>query len=502
MNVRNHATHMNAVTKYFAITALLALTAGELSAQQQPASMSLEEAIQLARQHSPAFARQANDEGVADWDVRAAYADVLPNVSANGGLNWRAGGTRRIENIDLGLRQPDQMGSSYGLGLSMSVSGATFYGMARARAQRDATAAGVVAAAFTLEADVTRQYLEAKRLREAVEIAERDVASAEAALQLAEARIAAGAAARVDASQAVVEMGRAEVGLLQAQASAEVAAMRLMQLIGLDFVGDIVLTSEFTVFEPAWTLAELTALALANHPQLVAARASESAGRANARAARMSYLPTLNVGGGWSGYTQTTLDEGFLIGQAQDQVASMNESCESRNDLYSRLANPLPPQDCSKYVFTDEDRRSIVAGNNMFPFSFTKSPPAFSMSIILPLFNGLQREVQLQQARAAADDASQQRRETELRLKTDLAATYLALQTAHRLVEIEARNVVAAAQQLELQQERYRLGAGSILELTMAQASKARADQAQLAALYSFHENMAALEAAVGQRLR
>ncbi|CAN5706533.1 hypothetical protein BH23GEM10_BH23GEM10_17350 [soil metagenome] len=502
MNVHNHAMNMNAVIRCIMITALLALTAADMSAQQPPASMSLEDAIQLARRHSPAFARQVNDEGVADWNVRAAYANLLPNVSANGGLNWRAGGTRRIENIDLGLRQPDQMGSSYGLGLSMSVSGATFYGMARARAQQDATVAGVEAAAYTLEADVTRQYLETKRMREAVAIAERDVASAEAALELAEARIAAGAAARVDASQAIVEMGRAEVGLLQAQANAEVAAMRLMQLIGLDFAGDVVLTSEFVVFEPGWTLAELTTLALDNHPQLVAARAWESAGRASARAARMSYLPTLSMGGGWSGYTQTTLDQGFLIGQAQDQAASSMASCQSRNDLYARLANPLPAEDCSRYVFTADDRRSIEAANSMFPFSFTKAPPSFSMSISLPLFNGLQREVQLQQANAAADDASQQRRETELSLRTDLAATYLALQTAHRLVEIEARNVVAAGQQLELQQERYRLGAGSILELTMAQASKARADQAQLAALYSFHENMAALEAAVGRPLR
>ena len=62
--------------------------------------------------------------------------------------------------------------------------------------------------------------------------------------------------------------------------------------------------------------------------------------------------------------------------------------------------------------------------------------------------------------------------------------------------------MAASAEQLELQQERYRLGAGSILELTQAQAGKARADQAHLAAVYAFHENLVALENAVGRSLR
>jgi outer membrane protein len=471
-------------------------------AQQGPATLTLEEAVQLARRHSPTYRAQANDDAVADWDVRAAYGDLLPSVSASGGLNWRAGGTRRIENIDLGLRQPDQMSSNYGLGVGLSLSGATFFGMAQARAQREATHAQIDAAAHVLEVDVTRQYLSAMRARDAVLIAQREFASAEAAYELAQARVAAGAAARVDASQAEVERGRAEVGVLQAESNEQVERLRLLQVIGLDPGQPIQLTSEFDIFEPAWTLEELTDHALARHPQLVAARAGESAGRAGARAARMSYLPSLNISGGWSGYTQTTLDEDFLIGEAQNFAASRIASCQNTNDLYSRLADPLPAQDCSRFAFTDDDRRQLLAANSMFPFDFTKAPPSFNVSLSLPLFNGFQREANMQRASAAAEDARYRRREVELQIRSQLATTYLALQTAYRTVAIEERNVVAAEEQLELQRERYRLGAGAILELTQAQAAKARADQAHLAALYAFHENLAALEAAVGRPLR
>jgi outer membrane protein len=256
------------------------------------------------------------------------------------------------------------------------------------------------------------------------------------------------------------------------------------------------------VFQPTWSIDELTGRALSQHPQLVAARATESASRANARSARLSYLPTLNLSYGWGGFTQKTLNEDFLIAGAQSSAANRIAGCERTNDLYSRLANPLPPENCSLLAFTEADRATILSQNRLFPFDFTKSPPSFNVNISLPIFNGFSREAQLQQASAAADDAKHLRRQQELQIRTDVAASYLALQTAYRSVAIEDRHVAAAAEQLQLQQERYRLGAGSILDLTQAQAAKARADQAHLVGLYAFHENLVALEAAVGHRLR
>jgi len=69
-------------------------------------------------------------------------------------------------------------------------------------------------------------------------------------------------------------------------------------------------------------------------------------------------------------------------------------------------------------------------------------------------------------------------------------------------VRLEERNRALAAEQLRLAQERYRVGAASFLELSDAETIRARADRAHLAAVYAFHEALAALEAAVGRRLR
>lgn len=489
---------------------IIALTAlvitSDLGAQQAPATMSLEEAVQLARRYSPNYRQQVNDESVADWSVRAAYGALLPSLTVGGGLDWRGGGTPRfgqLSGAELGLsRTPDYLFSDYYIRLAWSVSGGTFFRMAQERAARDATTARIEAAGYTLETNITRQYLSALRARDAVRLAERELASTDEALKLADARVAAGAAPRMDAAQAEVERGRAEVTLLQAQAAAETEKLRLLQSIGLDLNQTVDLTTELAVFEPTWTQEELMQSAMQSHPQLAAARAAESAGRAAARAARMSYLPTISVGGGWSGYTQQSMDESYLINSAQASAERSIASCERTNDLFSRLADPLPPQDCSELAFTESDRAAILSSNSLFPFDFTRQPPSFGLSVSMPIFNGFAREAQVQQASAAAEDAKHQRREEELTRRTTVATSYLAVQTAYRAVAIEERNLVAAAEQLELARERYRLGAGSILELTQAQATMARAEQAHLTALYSFHENLADLESAVGRPLR
>ncbi|CAN5869860.1 hypothetical protein BH23GEM9_BH23GEM9_29890 [soil metagenome] len=491
----------SALALVFAATAVQ-----DVAAQQPPASLSLDEALQLARRYNPSYRMQVNDEAVSDWNVRSAYGALLPSLSLTSNLDWQGGGMPNLGLLnaqDFGLtRTPDYLVSSYAIRLGLNISGGTFFRMAQERASREATRARIEAAAYTMESDVTRQYLVALRSRDAVALARQELETAQEALRLAEGRLRAGAATRLDAAQAEVEKGRAEVTLLQAQAAAEIEKLRLLQRLGVDLEHDVELTSELHVFEPQWTLDELTRTAMRDHPQLASVRAAESASRAAARAARMAYLPTISIGGGWAGSARTTLDEEFLVDQAEQSAAGRVRSCEQTNDLYARLAQPLPPSDCTRFAFTSDQRAAVIAANDVWPFQFTRRPPSVGMSITMPIFNGFSREAQVQNASAAAEDAKYQRREEELARRATVATTFLALQTAYRSVAIEERNVAAAAEQLALSRERYRLGAGSILELTQAQATRARADQAHLTALYSFHENLASLEAAVGRPLR
>jgi outer membrane protein TolC len=50
---------------------------------QDVATLTLEEAIALARRNNPDYLAQANDITVADWAVRDAYGALLPGASVS-----------------------------------------------------------------------------------------------------------------------------------------------------------------------------------------------------------------------------------------------------------------------------------------------------------------------------------------------------------------------------------------------------------------------------------
>jgi outer membrane protein len=81
-------------------------------------------------------------------------------------------------------------------------------------------------------------------------------------------------------------------------------------------------------------------------------------------------------------------------------------------------------------------------------------------------------------------------------------ARHLGLQTAYQAIAVQQANRESARDQLRLAQDRYRLGAGTSLEVSDAQNAVQRAEGDYVTAVYDYHKAVAALEAAVGRPLR
>ncbi|MGH7483557.1 MAG: TolC family protein [Longimicrobiales bacterium] len=482
-------------------------TVAPAAAQASP-GLSLEEAVELARRNNPGYLAQRNDEHVADWNLREAYGSLLPSANAGFGLQYQAEGTQRVgvftgEDLGIGDSQSYYF-SDYSLGLGYSLSGSTFYQIPQARASRQATIARTLAARYTLDAAVTRQYIAALAARAAVALAEAELQRASENLNLAQARVAVGDAIPLEATQAEVERGRAEVELIRARTGFRTERIRLLQQIGIDVDREVELTTEFEVFEPAWTRAELVARAIANNPQLRAEQAAERASAAAVRMAQSAYLPSLDMSLGWAGFTRQAGNSDALIRLAELQGRSAWEQCGLQNQVAERLTSPVPgfPLDCSEFLLTDRQRDLIRADNDVFPFEFTEQPLTFQLRLSLPIFTGFSRQRQIEEAHALEDDATYRARAEELRVQADVATAHDALTTAYQAVQLEQRNAQLAGEQLELARERYRVGMTSFVDLIEAETIKARADRALAGAIYAFHDALAVLEAAVGAPLR
>lgn len=482
---------------------LAALPAG---AQEAPPSLSLDEALEIARARNPTYLQARNDQVQADWDVRQAWGQLLPQVSANSSVGWQGSGEQQFGAItlgDLGFGDlPSYYSSSYGVSVGLSFGLSTLLAPSQAKAQRGATDARILTAEQNLVSQVTGAYLDVLRQQEGVRLASQQLENSRFNLRLAQGQLEVGAATPIDVGQAEVQVGRSEVAVLQAENAVATAGMRLMQRLGLPVDQRPALSTTFAISQPSWTLEELLGLALERNPSLETLRRSRKAADIGVTQARGAYLPSFSISTGWSGFTREASSTEFQILQAQAQVAGQVAQCNATNELYRRLADPLPTQDCTRFAFTDAQRQSIIDENDQFPFSFQKSPPSLRFSVSIPVFSGLSRQRNLVAARLQREDLDHQLREQEIALNADLAVALATVRTAYQSALLEERNRSLAEQQLRLARERYQLGAITFVELVAAQTVLAQADRDQTAAVFAYHDAVTSLEALVGTSLR
>ena len=479
-----------------------------VSAQEAvPTGLSLSHAIEIARSSNPGFLQTRNDEALADWNVRQAWGQLLPSASAAGGLNWQGSGETQLPGAltlgDLGFSDlPSYYGSSYSLGLNYSLNWATILGPKQTKAERRSTLAGIGVAESNLVQQVTTAYVELLRQKDAVRVAEQQLESSRLNLRLAQGQLEVGQVTPIDVAQADVQVGRSEVVVLQTRNRATTSRMRMLQLLGQPVDQDFEATTEFTLTEPTWELTQLTAMATGGNPELQRRRSSWEASDIGVSSAWSQYMPSLNLSTGWSAFTREASTTAFQVAQQEAQIQSAFSNCSFNNELYSRLANPLPMRDCSQIAFTDADRNAIISANDQFPFNFVGSPPSFRMSLSIPIFSGLSRQRNIEAARLQREDLSQQIREQELQVQADLAIGLENVRTAYQSALLEERNRELAEQQLNLARERYQLGATTFVELINAQTLFAQADADRTIAIFAYHDAVTSLEALIGASLR
>ena len=195
---------------------LMALFATSLIGQQAPSQLTLEEAIGLAKANNPTFLSTQNDQSAANWQVREAYAQFLPSLRAGVGGTWQAAGVQRFGTVEF-AQNTDWLYSGYSLNFGMTIDGNTIFGIPNARANKRATGARITAAEFNLESTVALQYMAVLRGLDGVDVAQRQLDRAQQNLQIVNTRVSTGAAAGTEGKQAEVDLGRAEVTLIQAE---------------------------------------------------------------------------------------------------------------------------------------------------------------------------------------------------------------------------------------------------------------------------------------------
>jgi outer membrane protein len=497
--------------KPVAFTALLgAITPAILAAQvpssvkQSPATstptLTLDEAITLARQNNPLYLTTANERKTADALVRQAYGALLPSSSASFYAAYQQGGNIFVNGGNLSVGS-DQRQSQYNLNLNYRINAGTLVQPRAARANRVAADADMTGAAETMRSTVTQQYITVLRADANASLQDTLVQTQRANLELAKARVAVGADNILAVRRAEVTLGQAEVAALTAHNTADVEKVRLFQQMGLQ-PSEVQLTSTFAVAKPTFTLDSVMDLARRINPAVRALRERENSAGWNVRVAQSNYTPTLQLQTGWSGTSFQYTNSDFPVQQVILNNQRNLSSCLSQDSL--RLAVNMSSLGCGARFgpITDAQAAAIRSENNAFPFKFQRSPLAFAAIVSIPIFDNFNREQRVEQAQVDRENARLNVRSRELQMTADVTQGYLNLVTAVRTVELQEVNAQKAREELTYAQERYRVGAATFLDVTTSSGAFVQAQVDRINAIYDYHRAFAALEAAVGRPLR
>ena len=489
---------MNALSRSLAV-ALLIPVVSQAQGAPMPATLTVEQAVDLAQANNPQLRQSLNARRSAAAVTRSAYGALLPNVSSTAGTQWREGRQQVFGGIGIGA-SANTIGSSASVNASLNYGLDAFLQPRAAKASERAVEAEADAASVQLRTTVTQQYLIALQAQARAILADTLQESARLSVDLAKARSAVGISTVLDVQRAEVALGQQRVQVVQARNTLAIEKLRLFENMGVTPPAtDVALSSQFAVTPVASTVSDLVELAKRANPNVIARRDREDAAAVNQRIARTAYFPQLSLSAGYGGFTNSFTDGNFTVSQA---LTSKQGSCFQRGSILQIVGQPFDPAACAGITLTPAESAAARSNNDGFPFGLTRQPYSVNAQLSLPLFNGWQREQRIAEASVTRDNARQAVRQQELAAQQSVQVAYLNLDAARQTVAIQEENGKLAREALLLAETRYRVGQATFLDVANARGDFARAENDRITAVYDFHRAFAALEQAVGRRLR
>jgi outer membrane protein TolC len=424
----------------------LSTVLGVPGALAQTRTVTLAEAIRRSEQVQPSVVRATGDVATAAAQRRNAWGAYLPSVTASSSASdFFSEGASRIDPITGQLLSGNTTNRSISTSLQASVD--LFTGFRRgaqsraARAGQTAAEASLVDARFQQALATTNQFFDALAAAQLVRVRGASVRRAEEQLKVSVNKLRAGSATRSDTLRSRVTLGSANLDLIRARSDLATAEAGLARLVGETGRVEATDDSLFYRVEAPLDTAAIRAEAEARSPLVRSSLAQADAARAGLSAARSEYWPSLNLSAGTSWNASRTNDYDLL------------------------------------------NQRQLTLG------------------LRWNLFDRFDRELAIAQQSAGLDLADAVAADAKREVASSLTAALAQLDAARIQIEITQTSVLAATEDLRVQQERYRLGASTIVDVLTSQEALNQAEVDVVVARFDYLRAKAQIEALIGRTL-
>ncbi|MDF1544681.1 MAG: TolC family protein [bacterium] len=466
---------MKVVLRVALVTGLLAVLVVASAVTTQAKELTLDDCIEQALKNRYSVIRARGEETRASANKRAALGAFLPGLSAS----YSYSKSKRIDYetdvdssfiTDVGIDSlsigsvtaydasysigsevirstfPDVETTNKSLGIDASMwlfRLPNFYNYFGARSDKLVAHLDVINSEQDLIFSVkTRYYLYLAAIQN-IQVQEEAVKRSEEQLKLNESKYELGSASLSDVLKQKVQYGNDRLSLISAQNAVADAKSELAYTIGINPHSDIEFSTDYNIRQFDGSLEEALQFGLEHEPGLLALEQTMKSSGYAVNSRKAEYLPTLSA---FAGYSKNEGTSGFDI---------LRESAS--------------------------DSRS---------FGFRAS---------WNIFDGFNRERNLSSAKVTRNNSAAQYFEARNFLLKEIKTAYLELEKLREQKMVSDENVAAAEEDLKITQEKYNLGAATILDLLNAQVSVKQAQVSLVQVDFDLNTSIARLENAMGK---
>jgi outer membrane protein TolC len=449
------------VGRFAALAASLVLTlAASTGAQPLPrvdGPLTMDQAVDLAREKSLRVKASDADSRTMDSMRREALAPFWPQASANGYFNdqrmapnvYTSAGNTMARNYQV-FNDNQTRDANLTLMYPLFSGGRDYYGYKAAAARADAAKLMLRGTELDVAMQARLDYLAALRESENVRVTGELMRDVEERLRVTREMFEGGRAPRYYLLRDEAELANVVQMDAMARSRVELSLVALKTTLGVDLASSITLADKLEFIPVALSIDEGIRQASDTHPDLKAAVKQREAAAAEVRAAYGNYFPQVSVG------------------YMYDWAWMKNRAWESQ----------------------EEGLRSRAT---------TSEGYSVGVVVTLPIFDGFMRENALKTAKAKLDKAVQSEGLVRQQIAKDVNQAVLMLTAAEKSVEASRKGLEQSEEDFRIVKERFGAGRGIQVEILDAQVSLTRARFNAVAALADYNSAFAMWLKATGR---
>jgi outer membrane protein len=430
--------------------------------------LSLETAVSMAIERNIQILQARNRSEATGATVRSAYGGLLPTVSASAGfsrqMNWQSAGADVviINGVPVATGQEFNAFNNYTLGVGANWT--LFDGMANL-SDIDRASAFDAAGKFNLERakqtvvlQTNTLFMAVARVYQLLEVAQDNLSRSRRQLERISESNKVGAVALADVYRQQVQVGNDELALIQAQTTLATAKADLIAFLGVEYdetgyAIDVtnqpkdIDTAEFAELNARYgDFQGLVTTAVENRPDHRATVEAYNAASSSVTIAKSGYWPSL-TGSASYGYSSSEFD----------------------NLIVGGVDNP-------------EGNRGA----------------SLSLRLSVPIFNGFSTMDQVAQSQVTEMNAKEDLEQSKREVAVDVRKALLALGQAEKRIRVSKISVNSADMDRKISEEKYNLGAGTLLDMLVATASYTNAVKDKVDAVFDYLLAKKSVEYALG----